>query len=120
MQDDAEIFQELAPLLRVRPELKDICKFGAQWASENPPQASGWAAFHIVTLGRCLLDAGDQIGIPLEARYVAILPHGGPPQVFRYLMIIGEQKLPGHFAPTHWRMGRTGARRLRSGARQPR
>jgi hypothetical protein len=27
---EAEIFSELAPLLRVRPELQQICRFGAQ------------------------------------------------------------------------------------------
>ena len=33
MRDDADIFRELAPLLRVRPELQQICRFSAQWAT---------------------------------------------------------------------------------------
>ena len=78
MYDEAEIFRELAPLLRVRPEIKDICRFGAQWASQHDAQARGWAAFHIVTFGGCLLDGGDRVGIPLKAGDAVILPHGGP------------------------------------------
>jgi AraC family transcriptional activator of mtrCDE len=75
---EAEIFSELAPLLRVRPELQQICRFGAQWGSEHGPEAGGWAPFHIVTYGACLLDVGDRIGIELKAGDAAVLPHGGP------------------------------------------
>jgi AraC family transcriptional regulator, activator of mtrCDE len=89
MHDEAEIFRELAPLLRVRPELKEICRFGAQWAAEQGPQAAGWAAFHIVTLGACLLDVGDQIGIPLKAGDAAVLPHGGPHNVRAWPTSVG-------------------------------
>ena len=49
MYDAAEIFNELAPLLRVRPQLQQICRFGAQWSSEHEPEPEGWAPFHIVT-----------------------------------------------------------------------
>ena len=78
MYSEAEIFKELAPLLRVRPELRQICRFGAQWASEHESEAAGWAPFHIVTLGACLLDVGDRVGILLQAGDAAVLPHGGP------------------------------------------
>lgn len=77
MHDEADIFRELAPLLRVRPELQALCRFGAQWASGHEPEGRGWAPFHIVTHGGCLLDAGDRIGIRLNAGDVAVLPHGG-------------------------------------------
>lgn len=77
MQDEADIFRELAPLLRVRPELQQLCRFGAQWASEHEAEGKGWAPFHIVTLGGCLLDVGERVGILLEAGDVAVLPHGG-------------------------------------------
>lgn len=76
MDDEADIFRELAPLLRVRPELQQLCRFGAQWASEHELETGGWAPFHIVTRGACLLDAGGRIGIPLRAGDVAVLPHG--------------------------------------------
>lgn len=78
MNNEAEIFQGLAPLLQVRPELQQICRFGAQWVSEHGPEARGWAPFHIVTYGACLLDVGDQAGILLKAGDAAVLPHGGP------------------------------------------
>jgi AraC family transcriptional regulator, activator of mtrCDE len=93
MYDEAEIFRELAPLLRVRPEIKDICRFGAQWASQHDAQARGWAAFHIVTRGGCLLDAADQVGIPLKAGDAAILPHGGPHTVRARPMVPGPATL---------------------------
>jgi hypothetical protein len=78
MLDDADIFRELAPMLRVRPELQAICRFGAQWASGHEPERRRWAPFHIVTFGGCLIDAGDHIGIRLHAGDVAVLPHGSP------------------------------------------
>lgn len=74
-EDDA--FRQLAFLLRVRPELQQICAFGAQWASPHDPEPRGWAPFHIVTKGACLLDVGAQVGMELRAGDVAVLPHGG-------------------------------------------
>ena len=74
---EGEIFQQLAFLLRVRPELQQICLFGAQWASPHDPEPHGWAPFHIVTKGSCLLDVGAHVGIQLRAGDVAVLPHGG-------------------------------------------
>lgn len=77
MHDETDIFRELVPLLRVRPDLQQLCRFGAQWASEHEPEGKGWAPFHILTQGACLLDVADRVGILLEAGDVAILPHGG-------------------------------------------
>jgi AraC family transcriptional regulator, activator of mtrCDE len=76
MYDEGEVFREIAQLLRVRPELKDICRFGAQWAQDHAAEKQGWAPFHIVTLGGCLLDVGDRTGVLLKAGDAAILPHG--------------------------------------------
>lgn len=66
----------LAPLLRVRPEFESLCRFGAQWASPHEALAAGWAPFHLVTRGACLLDLAGLPPILLEAGDVAILPHG--------------------------------------------
>jgi hypothetical protein len=71
MHDGAAIFNELAPFLRVRPQLQQICRFGAQWSSQHEPEPEGWAPFHIVTCGSCLLDVGDRRGIALRAGNVA-------------------------------------------------
>lgn len=78
MLEEADVFRGLAPLLRVRPEMQQICRFGAQWASEHEPEPAGWAPFHIVTFGGCLLEVGDRGGIVLKAGDAAVLPHGGP------------------------------------------
>ena len=75
---EAALFEALAPLLRVRPELQNICRFGAQWASPHAPEPEGWAPFHIVTAGRCRLDIPNSAPLTLTAGDVAILPHGGP------------------------------------------
>lgn len=67
----------LAPLLRVRPELQYICRFGAQWASDHAPENDGWAPFHIVTEGRCTLHLKTtDRSVPLKAGDIAVLPHG--------------------------------------------
>ena len=77
MEDDG-VVARLAPFLRVHPELQQICRFGAQWASPHGPEEAGWAPFHIVTSGSCALDAGERHGIELLTGDVAVLPHGGP------------------------------------------
>ena len=67
----------LAPLLRVRPELQYVCRFGAQWASDHSRERYSWAPFHIVTGGTCVLhltEAGTSI--PLGTGDIVVLPHG--------------------------------------------
>lgn len=72
----ADILSGLAPLLRVRPELQQVCWFGAQWASVHPVE-TGWAPFHFVTKGACVIELSDiERSIPLSAGDVAVLPHG--------------------------------------------
>lgn len=66
----------LAPLLRVRPELQDFCRFGGDWRSTHAPEAEGWAAFHIVTHGACEIERSGQTPVRLEAGDVLLLPHG--------------------------------------------
>jgi AraC family transcriptional activator of mtrCDE len=73
----ADTFSALAPLLRVRPQIQQFCRFGSPWVAEHGAERSGWAPFHIVTRGSCLLDAADQKGIRLGTGDVVLLPHGG-------------------------------------------
>jgi AraC family transcriptional activator of mtrCDE len=75
---EAALFEALAPLLRVRPELQNICRFGAQWASPHAPEPEGWAPFHILTGGACQLEIPNSAPLILRAGDVAILAHGGP------------------------------------------
>jgi AraC family transcriptional activator of mtrCDE len=69
----------LAPLLRVRPELSHVCRFGDQWASSHPPARDSWAPFHIVTEGNCILHlTATGRSVALQKGDVAVLPHGSP------------------------------------------
>jgi AraC family transcriptional activator of mtrCDE len=78
MIDEAEIFGQLAPLLRVRPELQFICRFGgAQWRSAHGPEPKGWAPFHIVTHGTCMVDVENGTDLQIEAGDVVVFSQGG-------------------------------------------
>jgi AraC family transcriptional activator of mtrCDE len=35
----------LAPLLRMRPEIQLLCRFGAQWVSDHAAESDRWAPF---------------------------------------------------------------------------
>jgi AraC family transcriptional activator of mtrCDE len=77
--DDADDpLSTLAPLLRVRPVLDDFCRFGGAWASPHDAEGAGWAFFHIVTRGECLLDRVGHGPLQLRAGDVLLLPHGDP------------------------------------------
>ena len=72
-----DALSNLAPLLRVRPELQYLCRFGDQWASVHPSEPETWAPFHVVTNGVCTLYlTGAARSIPLKAGDVAVLPRG--------------------------------------------
>ncbi|WP_374305599.1 AraC family transcriptional regulator [Ferrovibrio sp.] len=66
----------LAPLLRVRPELQEFCRFGGSWQSSHAPTAGNTAQFHIVTRGGCVIDLAGQKSLPLRAGNILLLPHG--------------------------------------------
>lgn len=66
----------LAPLLRVRPELQDFCRFGGGWTAPHQAGKPGWAYFHIVTAGTCRLERPGRELLTLETGDVLLLPHG--------------------------------------------
>ncbi|WP_343612736.1 AraC family transcriptional regulator [Novosphingobium sp.] len=72
----------LAPMLRVRPELQDYCRFGGDWCARHDPEESGWAAFHIVLKGSCVVERAGQAPVALQAGDVLLLPHGDGHVVF--------------------------------------
>jgi AraC family transcriptional activator of mtrCDE len=72
--DDA--LSSLAPLLRVRPELQGICRFGDDWESWHDAAQPGWAYFHIVVQGECLIDRPGHATMRLKAGDILLLPHG--------------------------------------------
>jgi AraC family transcriptional activator of mtrCDE len=76
MSEARDALSTLAPVLRVRPELQDFCRFGGDWRAPHDRQAQGWAAFHVVTQGACWVELSDQPPMSLEAGDVLLLPHG--------------------------------------------
>src|SRR6202045_433407 len=46
----------IAPLFRVRPEIQEVCRFALQWEVVHEAEPAGFAQFHIVTNGNCLLE----------------------------------------------------------------
>ena len=46
----------IAPLFRARPEIQDVCRFALQWEVMHEAEPAGFAQFHIVTNGNCLLE----------------------------------------------------------------
>jgi AraC family transcriptional activator of mtrCDE len=73
---------EMAPLLRVRPELQDFCRFGGSWQADHSPAPVHSAYFHIVTRGRCLVERPGAGAIELEEGDVLVLT-GGDEHVVR-------------------------------------
>jgi hypothetical protein len=67
-----------APLLRVRPVLDDLCRFGGVWDSPHEAEGPGCAYFHIVTRGECLIERIGQGPLQLKAGDVLLLPRGDP------------------------------------------
>jgi AraC family transcriptional regulator, activator of mtrCDE len=70
-----DALSSLAPLLRVRPELEDLCRFGGDWESSHDVEQPGWAYFHIVVRGECLIDRPSRARMHLKAGDVLLLPH---------------------------------------------
>lgn len=89
---------QLASLLRVQPELQQICRFGAQWTSPHGPDENGSAPFHIVTKGACRLVVGSA-SFRLEAGDVAIVPHGGAHTIQALSQTGQAAAQPMHIAP---------------------
>jgi AraC family transcriptional activator of mtrCDE len=66
----------LAPLLRVRPEFQEFCRFGGDWTSPHGVAQTGCAYFHILTRGECAIDGPSHSAILLQTGDVLLLPHG--------------------------------------------
>jgi AraC family transcriptional activator of mtrCDE len=73
-KESTDTLSDLAPLLRVRPELQDFCRFGGIWS--GPHAATGAAQFHIVVRGRCLLERPGHGPIRLGPGDILFLPRG--------------------------------------------
>jgi AraC family transcriptional activator of mtrCDE len=72
-----DTLSSVAPLLRVTPELQQLCRFGAQWAAEHAAETDRWAPFHLVRRGGCVLQlSGQDQTFRLTAGDIVVLPHG--------------------------------------------
>jgi AraC family transcriptional activator of mtrCDE len=74
--DASDALSGLAPLLRVRPELDDFCRFGGAWRSSHEAEPAGGAYFHIITKGSVELDRPGFGPLCLDAGDILLLPHG--------------------------------------------
>ena len=72
----AELLKAIVPLLRIRPVIEDSCKFGGSWQSLHAPNGRGWAQFHMVTRGACVVERPGLGSQRLEAGDILLLPHG--------------------------------------------
>src|SRR6202051_3356382 len=68
----------IAHLFRARPEIQDVCRFGLQWEVVHEAERAGFAQFHIVTNGNCLLERYSGETFKLEAGSILLLPQGDP------------------------------------------
>jgi AraC family transcriptional activator of mtrCDE len=66
----------IAPLFRARPEIQDVCRFALQWEVVHEAAPAGFAQFHIVTNGNCLLERYSGETFKLEAGSILLLPQG--------------------------------------------
>src|ERR1700676_1808999 len=66
----------IAHLFRARPEIQDVCRFGLQWEVVHEAEPAGFAQFHIVTNGNCLLERYSGETFKLEAGSILLLPQG--------------------------------------------
>ncbi|MGY8706904.1 AraC family transcriptional regulator [Bradyrhizobium sp. 18BD] len=72
----AELLKAMVPLLRIRPVIDDYCRFGGSWESLHAPNGRGWAQFHMVTCGSCVVERPGLGSQRLNAGDILLLPHG--------------------------------------------
>jgi AraC family transcriptional regulator, activator of mtrCDE len=68
----------IAPLFRARPEIQDVCRFALRGEVVHEAEPAGFAQFHIVTNGNCLLERNSGETFKLEAGSILLLPQGDP------------------------------------------
>lgn len=72
----ADLLKVMVPLFRIRPVFEDSCRFGGSWESVHAPNGRGWAQFHMVTRGACVVERPGLGMLRLEAGDILLLPHG--------------------------------------------
>lgn len=70
------LIDALAPLLEVRPEIDDVCRFGSVFRSEHRGAGANAAYFHLVLSGACRLIRHGEPEVRLAAGDMLLLPQG--------------------------------------------
>lgn len=70
------LIDALAPLLEVRPEIDDVCRFGNVFRSDHRGAGANAAYFHLVLSGACRLIRHGEPELSLIAGDMLLLPHG--------------------------------------------
>ncbi|HEY1858587.1 AraC family transcriptional regulator [Acidocella sp.] len=76
MSTEEDALSALAPLLRVKPEIESICRFGGEWSSAHGTEPRSYAHFHIVMKGEIALERSGRPQLELKTGDVLLLPHG--------------------------------------------
>lgn len=86
----------LAPLLRVKPEIRSLCSLCSDWGCAHELDSAGCAAFHIVISGSCAIELLEsRRSIVLHVNDLAVLPRGSR-HVVRRAASHRSQLLCGH------------------------
>jgi AraC family transcriptional activator of mtrCDE len=88
-----DTLSSLAPLLRVRPQLEELCRFGGDWQSSHDVGQPSWAYFHIVVRGECLIARPGRASIRSKAGDILLLPHGSA-HLVRGRISTGQDRSP--------------------------
>src|SRR5260370_26577085 len=110
----------IAPLFRVRPEIEAVGRFALEWEVRHEGEPAGFAQFHIVTNGSCLLERYCGETFKLDAGRILLLPQGdshvvrsasrggssGAPIRTEYNNAIGIKTNPGEGSDTELICGR--------------
>ncbi|WP_157220957.1 AraC family transcriptional regulator [Flavisphingomonas formosensis] len=86
----ADLLNAMVPLLKMRPVIEDVCRFGGTWESPHAPDGGGWAQFHIVMRGSCIVERPGLDALELNAGDVLLLPHGDAHVVRSHLGGVGR------------------------------
>jgi AraC family transcriptional activator of mtrCDE len=75
--ESVDLLSGLAPLIRVKPEIRSLCSLCSNWGCAHEIGHSDSAAFHIVISGSCEIGLAESArSIVLQGNDLAVLPHG--------------------------------------------
>jgi AraC family transcriptional activator of mtrCDE len=91
-----DAFEGIAPLLRARLIIDELCHFDSEWTQTKEHASAGYAWFHIVLRGSCVLEQAREGLLTISAGDVLLLPHGNA-HVIRSAKSSDTDDLPAGF-----------------------